>query len=297
MTTAAGTTLPENRFRDELRDAWSRFWADPGQSRCAAGDPEIGRALERHWTMFAPSLPRNARVLDLGCGAGVVARLLLQVRADLRLTGVDSATVPDVISPALRIQSGIDMESLPFPAGTFDAVVSQFGFEYSSTVPAAREMARVLVPGGRIELLVHHSGSAIVASGVARLRALEHIVSPEMSAAFCSGDLAAFDVLLRALIVAHREDPLVEQLARTLPSRLGWPQSRRLAVWRALGDALEPELRVSASLHAACVSPGGIEEWLEPLRRIGRIECATLRETDGAPIAWTIAATAATQDR
>jgi SAM-dependent methyltransferase len=40
---------------------------------------------------FAELLPRAARVLDLGCGPGNVARFLLGLRPDLRITGIDLA--------------------------------------------------------------------------------------------------------------------------------------------------------------------------------------------------------------
>src|SRR5205814_521506 len=76
------------------REAWTLFWADAAQSRCAAGAPEIWQALMRHWWAFARSLPRGARVLDLGCGAGAVGRMLLAVRDDLRITGIDAARIP-----------------------------------------------------------------------------------------------------------------------------------------------------------------------------------------------------------
>jgi len=48
-------------------------------------------------------------------------------------------------------------DSLPFPANTFDAVVSRFGVMFfPSPVDSVREMLRVLKPGGRISLAVWH---------------------------------------------------------------------------------------------------------------------------------------------
>jgi hypothetical protein len=48
------------------------------------------------------------------------------------------------------------MEALPFEAGTFDLVVSQWGLEYSNLEISTPEVLRVLAPGGRIQLLLHH---------------------------------------------------------------------------------------------------------------------------------------------
>src|SRR3954471_4686800 len=94
MTTVSLASRAGTRAAARDRDAWTLFWADSAQSRCAAGAPEIWQALERHWFAFARSLSPGTRVLDLGCGAGAVGRLLLAARPDLHVTGVDSAQVP-----------------------------------------------------------------------------------------------------------------------------------------------------------------------------------------------------------
>src|SRR5689334_4831680 len=97
-----------------VQDAWTAFWQDPGQSRCAAGAPEIWRSLTLHWSTFGRSLPKETRVLDLGCGAGAVARLILAARDQLHVTGVDFARVPLTMQPDLELLSDTAMESLPF---------------------------------------------------------------------------------------------------------------------------------------------------------------------------------------
>jgi SAM-dependent methyltransferase len=55
------------------------------------------------------------------------------------------------------------VEALPFPDGSFDVAVSQYGIEYSDTDRSAREAARVLAPGGRARFVVH-AAEGIVAS-------------------------------------------------------------------------------------------------------------------------------------
>lgn len=66
-------------------------------------------------------------------------------------------------------------ESLPFPDGSFDAVVSQFGMMFFDDRRAAlREMMRVLRPGGRLTVAVcdsldHSPGYAALAGLLQRL--------------------------------------------------------------------------------------------------------------------------------
>ena len=98
----------------------------------------------------------GSRLLDLGCGAGV----LLAAAADrgLDVSGLDAAApmldaararVPDA---DLRVG---DLESLPYPDDAFDVVTAFNSFWYAADPLAAlREARRVTRPGGRVLLLV-----------------------------------------------------------------------------------------------------------------------------------------------
>src|SRR5689334_19269117 len=110
MTTVSVADAAGARIGARDCDAWTLFWADAAQSGCATGAPGIQRSLERHWSALARSLPRGARVLDLGCGAGAVGRMLLAERGDLRITGVDAARVPRSTLPRMELLSETDME-------------------------------------------------------------------------------------------------------------------------------------------------------------------------------------------
>ena len=110
-----------------VRDAWTAFWQDPGQSRCVAGAPDIWHVLTRHWSAFAHSLPQGARVLDLGCGAGAVARELVDSRPDLQVTGIDFARIPLTLHAQIDLLSDTAMENLPFAEGSW--------LGYGHTVP------------------------------------------------------------------------------------------------------------------------------------------------------------------
>ena len=57
------------------------------------------------------------------------------------------------------------MEALPFPDASFDAVLSQFGFEYAQRGPALDECLRVLRPGATLALVMHHHDSVLVRVG------------------------------------------------------------------------------------------------------------------------------------
>ena len=105
-------------------------------------------------------------VLDIATGPGEPALSVAAfVGPEGKVIGIDS--VPEMVAAARRAtdQSGFSntqfevasADDLPFPAETFDAVVSRFGVMFfPSPIDAVREMLRVLKPGRKLALAVWH---------------------------------------------------------------------------------------------------------------------------------------------
>jgi ubiquinone/menaquinone biosynthesis C-methylase UbiE len=125
--------------------------------------------------MFAPvthALIEDGRigsghaVLDVATGPGEPAlSVATVVGPEGKVIGIDP--VPEMVAAARRAtdhrvfkntEFGVaSADDLPFPAGTFDAVVSRFGVMFfPSAEHAVREMLRVLKPGGKLALAVWH---------------------------------------------------------------------------------------------------------------------------------------------
>ncbi|HHS96374.1 MAG TPA: ubiquinone/menaquinone biosynthesis methyltransferase [Chloroflexi bacterium] len=106
----------------------------------------------------AAQLPSGGRVLDVAAGEGGVSRALLARYPEARVMAVDFSPQMVRLGRArtdgrVRWAEG-DALRLPFPDGTFDAVLNAFMLRNVVDVQAAlAEQARVVRPGGRVVCL------------------------------------------------------------------------------------------------------------------------------------------------
>lgn len=77
------------------------------------------RRVQKLTSHLAELIPPSASVLDVGCGDGKLARLLMDVRPDLKLQGVDVLIRPDTHVPVTEF----DGERLPMEDGSVDVVM------------------------------------------------------------------------------------------------------------------------------------------------------------------------------
>ncbi|RKP33457.1 S-adenosyl-L-methionine-dependent methyltransferase, partial [Dimargaris cristalligena] len=126
-----------------------------------------------HWAgeilqILQANVPSDAKVLDLGCGDGVLT-MQLQKQHD-RVVGVD-------LSPALleaakqlgvmdtRIADGADLQAAGIGGEEFDAIFSHYALHWMAQDPGkvVREMHRCLKPNGLLvaKFGAHHSVSTL----------------------------------------------------------------------------------------------------------------------------------------
>lgn len=95
------------------------------------------------------------RILDLGCGTGIVARTLRdRLGGGAKITGVDASA--EMVAMARKLVPDLEWHEanameLPFADASFELVVSQQMLQFvPDPLVALREIHRVLVPGGRL---------------------------------------------------------------------------------------------------------------------------------------------------
>src|SRR5215831_11429018 len=133
------------QFKEMQKEGWAKFVP-----------------LEAFTTPTAAQLVKFAgpvagkRVLDVGCGTGVVA--ITAARQGASVTGIDLTPTllvrakenARIANVEVEWQEG-DAEALTFGDGSFDIVLSQFGHMFAPRPEVAlAEMLRVLKPGGTI---------------------------------------------------------------------------------------------------------------------------------------------------
>jgi len=101
--------------------------------------------------------PRDARVLDVGCGRGAQLHDLRD--EGCRVVGLDTserslAACRGMNLPVVRARA----EALPFTDASMNGVLCKVVMPYVAEGPAFAEISRVLAPRGRAHLVFHGSG-------------------------------------------------------------------------------------------------------------------------------------------
>lgn len=275
------------------RRAWDEFWKEQGRSGSAClerAPAPLRSAFGQHWRSFAATLAPGARILDLGCGGGAVGRSIATYRADLLLYGVDYAVVGGRRATEYKsIEASTAIEQLPFQDAQFDGATSQFGFEYSRLDESVAELGRVMAPGAPVSMIVHHAEGPIVADNRRSLLAYRRLLSRKMERLFIAGDQLRMERFATAT-ASNVCDPTVELMRQLLRERVAKPRSIRMETWRAINEAMMPELALAAALDRIAVSRASIDGWLARFGDHFDEVRADAIEIGRMPFAWRIQA-------
>ena len=154
----------------------------------------------------AARLKTDDKILDVACGTGVVARAVASRKGfQVSVTGTD---INKVMLDAAQYYAGSDgarniqwcigdAANLPFESSVFNVVFCQQGLQFMpNRLAAVNEMARVLVPGGRLIASVWKSGTPF---GTAVRKALSAQFGEDATSTWSSSISLGYRHELRAL--------------------------------------------------------------------------------------------------
>ncbi|HEV2773468.1 MAG TPA: class I SAM-dependent methyltransferase [Thermoleophilaceae bacterium] len=162
------------------------------------------RAVER------ATVTADDQALDVACGTGNAS--LLAAKRGARTVGVDFEPRLLTLAQERADAAGVEVEwkvgdaaALPVPDGQFTVVLSILGVMYApDQAAAARELARVSAPGGRLGLVAWVPGSFMPAMGGALAPYLPP-PPPGSAAPARWGDGSALSALLSSAGISLRE--------------------------------------------------------------------------------------------
>lgn len=150
---------------------WSQYWHYDRIASCfdGAGRTNYADDIAEGWRGFFAALPDGAHILDLCTGNGAAALIAAESGRAATIVAVDQADIdpPAFVSShaelyaAIRFRARTRVEALPFDDRGFDAVVSQYGIEYSDLACSLPEAVRMVAPGGRLRFVVHAADGVV----------------------------------------------------------------------------------------------------------------------------------------
>ena len=120
-----------------------------------------GRSLDQYFSIHPLPVSRGAKILDAGCGTGLLTLALLRTlhfpvsitSLDLSLTSISAARKAVAESPGrtrdVTFAEG-NLLSLPFADNSLDLVVTSGALEYVPLGEGLTELSRVISPGGHL---------------------------------------------------------------------------------------------------------------------------------------------------
>lgn len=162
--------------------SWDAYWRGAAEAGAWSAGGVGHPAIAAFWSDRFRALKQEenrAAMLDIASGNGAVIECAVNTFAENTL----ELTCVDISEPALanirerfpQVRGVVcDASSLPLETAQFQLVTSQFGIEYAGP-GAVDEALRVLAPGGRLILVMHHGAGLIRAECAASLDAIEAV--------------------------------------------------------------------------------------------------------------------------
>jgi len=310
--------------------SWDNYWQNPENQSAHSGGGHPHPTVQSFWSECFSAMQaefRNPRLADIASGGGAVAAAARAAfgAPGVQLTCIDvSAAAIAALEQRFPEVSGVvaDARKIPLPDAGFDIVCSQFGIEYAGP-DAVGEALRLVAPGGRLALLIHHRDGGIFRQCNASLDAVRQLdragFIDKTAAMFTAGfrmlqnnNREAYEAAVGDLMPAIRSmeammrqhgrqvaDGAVLKLytdVRTMTARLPNYDEKEVAAWlEGMRGELEAYEGRMASMCEAALDADAFATLCADVEAAGfeleRREALVTRDS-GTPLAWALIASA-----
>jgi 2-polyprenyl-6-hydroxyphenyl methylase / 3-demethylubiquinone-9 3-methyltransferase len=220
----------DNQIYDRLSHTW---WEDDGFLNVLKSglNPSRFGYMRRILTEELARDPNGLRVLDLGCGGGLLAEEF--ARLGCAVTGVDPSSDSLEVARAHARAEGLDIdyreatgEALPFADGEFPAIYCCDVLEHVDDVGrTVAEIARVLEPGG---VFLYDTVNRTRRSKLLMIK----LAQDWSATAWAEPDLHDFDMFLRP----EEVETHLERVGLQVRDRVGFAAGNPAAALKAMWD-------------------------------------------------------------
>lgn len=302
---------------DQNPEAWTHFWRQGHITTFATSfSNNYDGTLGDFWQDYFTNLATHSRILDIACGNGAIAALAAQLSMsqtkEFHICASDLAQIQPPANLERALLDTIDFypetpaQQQPFPSQSFDAIVSNFGFEYSETPATLKEIKRLLVSQGSFVALCHHTESTLIQqaeSDAAIYQAaldthqlfstLKTVLRGRASGSTAQNKpSAAFNKKMNAFIGAHGKQPSAKEIIQSISHLARSAAGNPLEVQLANVDDAEKEFTFASRrlqhMQKAALSDAAISQLTTNATELGfAIQVQRpLISTAGQTIAW-----------
>lgn len=123
-------------------EVWSNFWSKNKILKHLLTKTPTYYGVTHY--LLSLNLPKNAKILDAGCGTGKLSSYLNSQGYDVLGIDISDEALALTQSKGVRVKKANILEGLPFEDNTFDLVYSDGLLEqFTDPTPIIRELARV----------------------------------------------------------------------------------------------------------------------------------------------------------
>lgn len=182
-------------------------------------------------------LPQQPRILDVGCGTGIITRQLAKRGANVIGTDIDARMIEEAKQRLDKIDYLVTpTDKLPLPDSTYDAVTAFSAFHWFANAQALAEIKRVLKNGGYLFIANRNQIGNLRKE---YLQVLQSFIEKPLPSAKQNYEPAALIKVEGFMHVLEKKLPIVENLS--IEQAITYVQSTSL--WNLISELRKQEAK------------------------------------------------------